>query len=68
MPNGIGRSLPVATATTPGAASARETSIETMRACAIFERSSLQCSMRGSITSSANFVCPVTFAAASTFA
>ena len=67
MPNGIGRSFPVAMAATPGAASAFETSIETIRAWAIFERSSLQCSIRGSITSSANFVWPVTFAAPSTF-
>ncbi len=58
----------MATATTPGAASAFDTSIDTIRACAIFERSSLQWSIRGSITSSANFVCPVTLAAPSTFA
>ena len=68
MPKGVGRSFPVATAITPGAASARDASIDTMRACAIFERSSLQWSMRGSMTSSANFVWPVTFAAPSTLA
>ena len=42
--------------------------IHAMRACATFERRSLQWSIRGRKTSSANFVCPVTFAAASTLA
>jgi len=68
MPKAIGRSRPVATARTPGSLSAREVSIDTIRACARRLRSSLQWSIRGRTMSSANFVWPVTFAAASTFA
>ncbi len=68
IPKGVGRSLPVAIATTPGDARAFETSMERIFAWAIFERRSLQWSIRGSITSSANFVWPVTFAAPSTLA
>jgi hypothetical protein len=66
MPNGVGSSFPVAIATTPGAASAAETSMERMRACATFERRSLQWSIRGRTRSSAKRVCPVTLAAPST--
>src|SRR5438132_9557692 len=66
MPKGIGRSLPVSTACTPGRARAREASMARMRACAWVERSSLANSMRGRNRSSANFVAPVTLAVAST--
>ena len=68
MPKGIGRSLPVVIATTPGTARAFETSMDRIIAWAIFERRSLQRSIRGSIRSSANFVWPVNFAAPSTLA
>ena len=47
-------------------ARARATSTLLMRACGNGDRSSFACSIRGSITSSANFVCPVTLARAST--
>src|SRR5918999_4143183 len=66
MPNGIGRSRPVSTATTPGCRSAREVSMRTMRACGSRDRSSLHQSMRGSDRSSAKRVSPVTLATAST--
>src|SRR5215213_2862211 len=62
----MGKSLPVMTATTPGSASAFDTSTLLMRACGSVERRSLQKSIRGSATSSANFVCPVHLARAST--
>jgi hypothetical protein len=48
-----GMSRPVITACTPGSASAREASIETIRACACGERSVLACSIPGSAMSSA---------------
>ena len=49
MPYGIGKSLPVSTRCTPGCAQrARRRRCATMRACGTVERSSLQCTMRGS--------------------
>src|SRR3989338_7667947 len=61
MPNGIGRSLPVRTAKTPGIFAAFEVSTLTMRACGTGARRSLQDSMRGRTMSSANFVTPAHF-------
>src|ERR1700754_291550 len=66
MPYGIGRSLPVITAKTPGSASAFETSMFLINACGTCERSILQNNIRGSTMSSANFVWPTHFARAST--
>src|SRR5882724_3175463 len=66
MPKVTGKSLPVSTRWTPGCARARETSIDSMVACGMGDRSSLQCTMRGSITSSAKRVRPVTLARPST--
>ncbi len=66
IPNGMGRSSPVSTAFTPSSASALEVSSETIRPCGTVLRSSLAYSMRGSCTSSAKIVRPVTFATAST--
>src|SRR5689334_1626299 len=66
MPNEAGKSLPVRTRCTPAYATARETSIDSMNACGCGERSSFMCSMRGSTTSSAKRVSPVTLARPST--
>src|SRR5207249_1996466 len=66
MPNGIGRSLPVSTAFTPGSARAFDGSMPVMRAWGWGLRSSLAYSMRGRNRSSANRVAPVTLAVAST--
>src|SRR5438270_4648536 len=66
MPNGIGRSLPVSTAFTPGSALACDVSMPVMRAWGWGLRSSLAYSMRGKNRSSANLVAPVTLAVAST--
>ena len=46
-----------------GVPRARDTSIDSMIACGTDERSSLQCTARGSITSSAKRVRPVTLGA-----
>src|SRR2546429_78588 len=66
MPNGIGRSLPVSTAFTPGSARACDMSMPVMRAWGCGLRSSLAYNMRGRNRSSANLVTPVTLAVAST--
>src|SRR5215471_16573733 len=66
MPYGIGKSLPVTIANTPGSASAFEMSIFLMSAWGSWLRRILHASMRGRTMSSANFVWPVHFARAST--
>src|SRR2546429_383658 len=66
MPNGIGKSLPVSTAFTPGSARAVDVSMAVMRAWGCGLRSSLAYNMRGRNRSSANRVAPVTLAVAST--
>src|SRR5207237_7644075 len=66
MPKGIGRSLPVSTAFTPGRPAAFAVSMRTMRACGCGLRSSFAYSIRGRKRSSANFVTPATLAVAST--
>src|SRR3954467_11060881 len=66
MPNEAGKSLPVSTRGTPPEAAARETSIDSMSACGCGERSIFMCSIRGSTTSSAKRVRPVTLARPST--
>src|SRR5580765_7540886 len=66
MPNEAGKSLPVSTRCTPAYAAARETSIDSLSACGWGERSIFMCSMRGSTTSSAKRVRPVTLARPST--
>src|SRR5438552_4831693 len=67
MPTGIGRSLPVRTATTPGIRAAFEASMRTMRACGSGARWILQKSIRGRTMSSANFTRPAHLASPSTF-
>src|SRR3954465_1465014 len=66
MPNEAGKSLPVRTRCTPAYAAAREPSIDSMSACGCGERSIFMCSIRGSTTSSAKRVSPVTLARPST--
>src|SRR4051794_38621935 len=66
MPNEAGKSWPVSTRCTPAYAAARETSTDSMSACGWGERSIFMCSMRGSTTSSAKRVRPVTLARPST--
>src|SRR5207245_5057253 len=65
MPNLMGRSSPVSTASTPGSARARLVSTRTIRACGCGLRRILPKSIRGSARSSANLVCPLTLAKAS---
>src|ERR1700694_1208818 len=65
MPNLIGMSSPVSTATTPGSARARAVSTRRIRACGCGLRRIRPKSMRGNARSSANLVCPLTLAKAS---
>src|SRR2546423_7101468 len=65
MPNLMGRSSPVSTASTPGSARARLVSTRTIRACGCGLRRIRPKSIRGSARSSANLVCPLTLAKAS---
>src|SRR6202140_5825371 len=67
MPNLIGRSSPVSTASTPGSARARAVSTRRIRACGCGLRRIRPKSIRGSARSSANLVCPLTLAKASGF-
>src|ERR1700736_107137 len=65
MPNLIGRSSPVSTASTPGSARARVVSTRRIRACGWGLRRIRPKSILGSARSSANLVCPLTLAKAS---
>src|SRR3984893_6446992 len=67
MPNLIGRSSPVSTASTPGSARARVVSTRRIRACGWGLRRIRPKSILGSARSSANLVCPLTLAKASGF-
>src|SRR6202048_2207708 len=67
MPNLIGRSSPVSTASTPGSARARAVSTRRIRACGCGLRRIRPNSIRGRARSSANLVCPLTLAKASGF-
>src|SRR5688572_16757398 len=66
MPKLTGKSLPVSTRCTPGCAFAFSQSMDSIKACGWGERSRRMCSMRGSTTSSAKRVWPVTLARPST--
>src|SRR5260370_9403630 len=67
MPNLIGRSSPVSTASTPGSARARVVSTRRIRARGCGLRRIRPKSIRGNARSSANLVCPLTLAKASGF-
>src|ERR1700694_37972 len=65
MPNLIGRSSPVSTASAPGSARARVVSTRRIRACGCGLRRIRPKTIRVSARSSANLVCPLTLAKAS---